>query len=303
MVLAIVGIALTMLVSRARPVAASLVAVAAIGLGAGWLGAPLGPTRFGAPVLAGCAAASALAGVAMQAVVRAVAQARVPMARASASMIVLLELVMPVDRADDALVRTQHLASGAAATWDDAVWGELPPRGVALVGEPRVYERARAARARGALRADLAIVPAFASGAPAWKTAAGDAALVPLWRDLELTGLPGEAALSSLATSRSLAVTFDPRWGKSLARHLVPLALLDRFEPEPRGASDRRKALDASTPERARVARVVTLDPELAAATQALLGARAAGLELDGDRDVVARAQADLQALVAPRRP
>jgi hypothetical protein len=288
-----------MFVARARPIAAALVAIAAVGLASSMLGVPLGPTRYGGPVLAGLAATCALAGVAMQAVVRVVAEARVPLARTSAAMVVVLELVMPVDRADEALTRSQSRDSGACAVWNDAAWGELPARSVLVVTEPLVYRQALAARTLGALRGDLALVPTFSRDAPAWRALAGDATLVPLWRDLELVGLPGEAALSSLAQVRPVVVTFDARWGRALARHLVPLAFLDRFEPEPRGASDRRRALDLFAPERARVAPLVASDPELAAEAVSLLHARELGIELDGDRDVIARAQGDRQAFEA----
>ncbi len=295
-VLAVGGAGLAMFVARARPIAAALVAVAVAGLASSWLGVPLGPTRYGGPVLAGLAATCALAGVALQAAVRVVAEARVPLARTSAAMIVVLELVMPVDRADEALARAPSRDSGASAIWNDAAWGALPPRSVVVVTEPLVYRQALAARALGALRGDLALVPAYSRNAPAWRALSGDASLVPLWRDLELAGMPGEAAMSSLAQVRPLVVTFDPRWGRALARHLVPLAFLDRFEPEPRGASDRRRALDLFAPERARVGPFVARDPELGAAAVSLLRARELGMELDGDRDLIARAQGDRQA-------
>ena len=58
-------------------------------------------------------------------------------------------------------------------------------------------------------------------------------------------GAPSEASLSALAMSRPLVTPYEPRWGRALGRHLVPVGLLDRFEPEPRGVSDRRKALEA----------------------------------------------------------
>jgi hypothetical protein len=163
-----------------------------------------------------------------------------------------------------------------------------------LVSDPRVERRARAARARGSLRGDIAVVPAFAHGALAQRALASDAALVPLWRDLALAGVPSEAALSSLASSRPLAMAYEPRWGRVLGRHLVPLALFDRFEPEPRGASDRRKALDAFAPQRDRLARAAKGDPELADVTAYLLRARALDVASTGDRDLVGRAVEDL---------
>ena len=295
--LAVGGAVLAMLVPGARPLASAVVALVAIGFGSAWLGAPLGPTRFGAPVLAAFAAASLLAGVAMQAVVRAIAAARVPMAKASAAMVIVLELAVPADMADEALVRSAPRAAGKAAAWDDAAWATLPPRSVVLVTAPAVYARALAARACGALRDDVTLVPTFLHDPRAWRGLGGDPTLLPLWRDLELVGVPGEAALSSLAAMRPVAMAYEPRWGKSVAKHLVPATLFDRFQPEPRGASDRRAGLDAFAPVRDRLAGAIAADPELEAAAAVLLRARAlVAVDLSSDPDLVARTAADVRA-------
>jgi len=300
--LAVGGTVLAALVPRARALGAALLAVVVVGFASGWAGAPLGPTRFGAPVLAGMAAACGLAGAAMQAVVRGIAEAKVPLARASAAMVLVLELAIPVDSADEALLRTLPRANGATALWDDLAWGELPPRTVVLVTDVRLGRRAAAAQATGALRGDLAVVPAQTRGAVASRVLSQDAALVPLWRDLELAGAPSEASLSSLASVRPLAMAFEPRWGRALGRHLVPVALLDRFEPEPRGASDRKRALDVFAPKRERLARAAGKDPELAESTAYLLRARALDVASSGDRDLVGRTVEDLHAF-APDDP
>jgi hypothetical protein len=198
---------------------------------------------------------------------------------------------------DDGLVRAAPRASGAAAPWDDAARAPLPPRSVVLVSAPAVYRRALAARARGALRDDVTLVPTFLHDARAWRGLAGDPALLPLYRDLELVGVPGEASLSSLASIRPLALSYEPRWGRSVAKHLVPAALFDRFQPEPRGVSDRRAGLEAFAPVRDRLAKAVGTDPELRAAAAILLGARAhLAADLSSDADLVERASADLQA-------
>jgi hypothetical protein len=300
--LAVGGAVLAALVPRARALGAALLAVVVVGFASGWAGAPLGPTRFGAPVLAATGAACAFAGVAMQAIVRAIADAKLPLARASAAMVLVLELAIPVDSADEALLRTLPRASGAAALWDDLAWGELPARTVVLVTDARLGRRAAAAQATGALRGDLAVIPARTRGAAASRVLSRDAALVPLWRDLELAGSPSEASLSSLASVRPLAMAFEPRWGRALGRHLVPVALLDRFEPEPRGASDRKRALDVFAPKRERLARAAKQDPELAEASAYLLRARALDVASSGDRDLVGRAVDDLHAF-APDDP
>jgi hypothetical protein len=101
---------------------------------------------------------------------------------------------------------------------------------------------------------------------------------------------------------RPLAMAFEPRWGRALGRHLVPVALLDRFEPEPRGASDRKRALDVFAPKRERLARAAGKDPELAESTAYLLRARALDVASSGDRDLVGRTVEDLHAF-APDDP
>jgi hypothetical protein len=304
------GTVLALLVPRARATAAALVVMTAAGLACGWLGAPLGPTRFGAPLLAAVACACVLAGVAMQAVVRAIAGAKVPLARASAAMVLVLELAAPVDIADEAYGRCSVRPHGAppwldspVATWDDTAWGVLPPRTVVLVTDRTTWRRAAAAEATGALRGDVTVVPTFAHGAAAGRVLARDAALVPLWRDLELAGAPGEASLSSLAGARPVAMAFAPAWAHVLAKHLVPAGLFDRFEPEPRGTSDRRKGLDWFLLKRERLARAVArahdkrfADPEIADATAVLLRQRLLDLAASGDRDLVGRAVDDLHA-------
>ncbi len=291
------GVVLAMLVPRARPLAAASAVLVIAGFGSSWLGAPLGPSRFGGPVLAAFAAACALAGVAMQALVRVVATARVPMARASAAMVVVLELAIPADMADEGLVRAARRSTAATAAWDDAAWAALPPRAVVLVTAAPVYARALASRARGALADDVTLVPTFAHGPRARRDLGADPALLPLWRDLELVGAPSEAALSSLAAVRPVAMSYEPAWGKSVAKHLVPASLFDQFEPEPRGASDRRAGLDAFAPVRARLATAIAADAELEAMTATLLRARARlAVDLSGDADLVERTSADVHA-------
>ena len=298
--LAIAGSVLAVLVAAARPLACALIAIALSGFACAWLGAPLGPTRFGGPVLAAFAAVCVLAGVAMQAVVRAIATARVPMARASASMVLLLELSLPVDLADDAFVRSLPQASGAAAAWDDAAWGTLPARSVVLVTTPQEFARALAARAASDLRDDVTVVPTFLHDARARRALAEDPALVPLWRDLELVGAPGEASLSSLAAVRPLVMPYERSWGRTIGKHLVPITLFDQFEPEPRGASDRRRALDAFAPSRDRLVRGIAGDRELTAAAVTLLRARAElVLGLTGEPDLALRTAADVRLFEA----
>ena len=295
--LAVVGATLAMFAPRARAIAAALIVLTGVGLASVALGVPAGPTRFGGPVLAAVAASFALAAIAMQAIVRGVATAKIPFARASAAMIVVLELTLPVHVADDALGRSMDRARGVAATWEAVAWGPLPAGAVLMISDPRVMKRIVAERAAGTMRGDVLVVPTYdLSGAIARAALTQEPRLAPFWRDMALLTAPDEFSLSTLAATRPLVMAFDPRWEKALARHLVPVGLVARFETEPRGASDRRRALDGFVTKRDRLMKetVILRDPELVALTAQLLRARAIALAASGDRDMVIRGIDDL---------
>jgi hypothetical protein len=296
-VFALVGAALAALVPRARPIAAGLAAVAVAGAICA-RALPAAPSHVAPPLLAALAAGGVLGAVGLQALVRFVASAKVPMARASAAMVVVLELVLPVDTADETLARPAP--AGTLSAWDDVAWGELPPEAVLLLAGEPAWQRAEAARAQGSLRADVAVLSLDApSSGPSTQRALGsDPALLPLWRDVELSGAPSEASLAAVAAVRPVLLAYQPRWGRALAAHLVPDALLDRFELEPRGASDRRAALAAFGPRRQRLARLARGDVLLDALSARLLAARAllfATLD-PRDADAIGAAIADVRA-------
>jgi hypothetical protein len=322
---AVAGAALALRVVRARPAAAALAAIVCAGGLSMAFGAPAGPTRYAAPVLAGVGAAYALSGVAMQALVEAVSRARVPFARASAAMILVLEAALPARAADDSSARAEDRPKEASEAWDEAAWGALPAGAVVLVRDRRVETRLYAARATGELRGDLALVPLFdLAGRGAMRELSRDPKLSPIWRDAALLGAQEEWSLSSLASERPVVAAYDPTWDRALARHLVPVGLFARFEPEPRGGSDRRRALDelspsASSPlagpvgpgtkaapvlpsERDRLAKAIEGDPELVGLTARLLRARVVALAAASERDVVAHALDDLRPF-SPRDP
>jgi hypothetical protein len=297
----VAGAVVAWLAPEARRAAGALAAVVAVGLVAMVLGAPAGPSRYGAPVLAAIGAAYAIAAVAMQGLVRVVDQARVPYARASASMILVLEAAIPARAADDASVRADARQPAASGAWNDAAFGALPADTALLVGDPRVHARLLATRAAGEMRADVAVVPLFdLAGPAALHELARDPKLQSLWHDALLVGSPQEASLSALASSRPITLPFDPAWERALARHLVPAGLFERFEPEPRGASDRRRALDETALARETLARLAGDDRELQALTASLLRARLVAFAAAGERDVIGRGIDDLRPF-APR--
>lgn len=299
------GAALATLVPDARRRLASVLGVVVVGVAAIALGAPATASRTSAAVLATTAALHVLATASAVAIVLAIARARVPFAQASAALVVVLELVLPVRAADETSARRDARLPRATSTWNEVAWGAAPPSAVLLLLDRASSRRIAAARAAGEMRDDLLVVPSLdLSSRQARRALAQEPKLLPLYRDYALGAAPEELALAQLATARPLVLTFDPRWERSLSHHLVPVGLFSRFEPEPRGVSDRRRALEAFAPSKERLVRVASpkRDADLAAATATLLRGRAIGMAATGERDVLARALDDLRPF-APEDP
>jgi hypothetical protein len=296
--LAVGGAAMAGWAERARGAAGGLIAIVVVGGICVSMGAPAGPDVFAAAVLAACGATAVLAVLVMFAIVQTVARAQVPLARTAGALFVVLELVLPVEAADEALARVEKRCSDAASAWDDIAWGTLEPRTVVLIDDERVRERAAAADAQALLRSDIVMVGGKGQSGIRGGPFATD--LVPLWRDLALSGVPSEASLSALASLRPVVASYDPAWGPAIGRHLVPSAILDQVEPEPRAASDRRRAFDAFAADRQELHVRLACDPELSAATASLLRARARLLGSIGEREVGERAAADVRVFEHP---
>jgi hypothetical protein len=304
-VAALVGAVAAAMVPEARRVLASLAAVVIVGAIAIPIGAPASSTHASGAILAAILALHVLVAVALAIVVIAIARMRVPFAQASAALVVVLELVLPVRAADETSGRRETRAPRAVSTWDEMAWGAAPPAAVVLAPDRATMNRIAAARATGAMRGDLVIVPSFDLDArQAHRALAAEPKLAPLYRDVALGVAPEELSLAQLASQRALIATFDPRWDRALARHLVPLGLMARLEPEPRGASDRKRALDAFASAKERLVRVALpkRDPDLAAATAALLRARAIAMAACGEKEILSHALDDLRPF-APDDP
>lgn len=298
LVAAAAGAVLVALVPGARRALASLLGVIAVGVAGIWLGAASGPSHVASVVLAATCALHVLASVALVAAVVAISKLRVPFAEASAALVVVLELVLPVRAADETLGRREARSSHASSVWTEVAWGAAPPSAAVLVADRGTMRRIAAARATGEMRADLLVVATFALPSRASDRAlVAEPKLAALYRDIALGSTPEELSLATLAMQRPLLAGFDPRWDRGLARHFVPVGLTTRFEPEPRGSSDRRRGLDAFLPGKERLVRVAVArrDPELAAATATLLRGRAIGMAACGERDVLSRALDDLR--------
>ncbi len=279
----------------------ALVTAAACGVLA--LGGGGGREAWSPVGLVALAGVVAFAGIAMHEAVWRVARARLPLASASAAMVVVLEAAFPAVLLDEGLAHAAGRPSLALSAWEDAAFGGVPGGTLLLVSAPRLYSRLLATEATGALPDDLLLLPTFDPSSEASASAlARDPRLVPLFRDIALTGVPQELSLSTLAVARPLALATDPRWERTLTRHLVPGGLLAIFEPEPRGGADRKRALDASAGARARLAKALGPSGEgpLAALTASLLLDRALAAVQTGEREVALQTLADASAF-APK--
>jgi len=300
-----VGLTLAALVPRARPLAVALAVLTLINGAAILLGAPAGPDRYAASPLAVIAAMNLLAAVGMQAAVRAVARANVPLAQASAAMVVVLELTFPAVALDEASLRATDRKNKLGSHWDEIALANLPERSIMLVSDPRVLRHLIADQAMHTMRGDLVIVTLHdIGGSSTLRALAAEPKLAPVIRDVALTGAATEFSLASLAGARPLFVQYDSKWDKSLTRHLVPGGVFDKFEPEPHGVTDRKKALEAFLPLRVKLAREVASprDVEMTAISASLMHSRLDALMAIDERETQPRAVEDLRAF-APDDP
>jgi hypothetical protein len=300
--LSLVGAVQVLADRRKRAVGGAVVAVVVASVLAVLFAPPSGRDHFRAPALTLVGALAVLAAVPMGSVVAAVRQAKIPLASASAAMVLLFELTFPVLTLDETLERLVARAPASARAWEDAAFEPLPAGALVLASDRELYARALASLATGELRADVTFVPTFDTASDAaQEELSRDPNLYPLWRDLVIHGSPRERSLSSVATSRPLVLGFEPSWDRALARHLVPTGLLASFRPEPRGASERLLALDGSS-------LAPPGDGALAALTARLLDARAEVLSSLGEREAAARVDGESSGLSLPtatgeRRP
>ncbi len=280
---------------------AALSAIAVVGAFAIMIGAPAHGPRFAPAVLAGFAVALVFAGAALLAIVDFVAVADIPFARASATMIVVLELVLPVRQADEAFTHADARSPLASPLLAVAAYGSLSSGTVIVTHEARALSRILAARESGELRSDVVIAPTFDLGSRLAREAlAVEPLLAGVYRDVALGGRPEEFALSELSRVRPLSIAFDPAWDRALARHLLSAGMATVFEAEPRGASDRIQGIDTFAPLRQRLTKELLpapRDPEKLHVTIKMLRTRAIALGSGGEKAVLSKALDDLRAL------
>ena len=170
---------------------------------------------------------------------------RVPLARASVALVLLLLLAWPLARLD-AAVGQPTLARVADACEDLPLGSSVPARALLLLRDDAAERWALAAQAAGSLPASVDVLPLrHVESTRVQEALTVDPSLSPLVRETLLGGAPSELSLSNVAAQRPTFVELAPSMPKPLAKHLVPEFAWPRFDAEPRGASDRAAALDA----------------------------------------------------------
>jgi len=279
----------------------ALVMIVVVSVIAIMLGAPARGPRFAPVVLAGFAVSLVFAGAALLFIVDFVANADIPFARASATMIIVLELVLPVRQADEAFTFADARSALASPMLAIAAYGSLPTGTVIVTHEPRALTRILAARESGELRSDVVIAPTFDLGSRLAREAlAVEPLLAGVYRDVALGGRPEEFALSELSRVRPLSTAFDPTWDRALTRHLLSAGMAMVFEAEPRGASDRIEGIEQFSPLRQKLTKELLpppRDPEKLHVTVKMLRTRAIALGSSGEKAVLSKALDDLRAL------
>ena len=293
--LGLLGFAFSLMSAKGRPFGAALGAYVIAGVLASRFGVE---ARRGEGVaLSALVAIGALGGLALHVILIRVAKVSIPFARGSAILMGVLALAIPAQLAEDGglhLGRTHH---GASLEWDQVAWGSAPIGSLMLVHRSELLEHMLASKLRGTFRGDIAVVPSHdLGGRLATSELAREPKLISFWRDMATGQNPEEWSLSSLAMTRPLVLVATPPWGRSLARHLVPLGLVTRFETEPRGMSDRRHALEKWAPSVTKLAGTVSPDfcAPLRALAVILLQARIEAFSASGDRDLMVEAQQEL---------
>ncbi len=280
----------------------SLVALA--GLGAVLLGAPAGSSRYSVASLGITVAVGVFSALAILAAVRKIASARIPFAFGSSLLFLLLAIALPVRLLDDTLNRSNAHTRILAGAWDEATWGSVPSRALFLATDSRWFLRALSQRVAGELRGDIELVPLYdLTHRLAAVELYREPTLASIYRDLALGTKPEEWSLTKLAATRGTLLPFPSDWDAGIVKHMVPNGLFVQFEVEPRGMSDRKKALDAFASLRAVLVRAnVSGDPELARLTVAAFRSRVALQAESGERELLSKTIEDLRA-VSPEDP
>ncbi len=264
---------------------------------------PLMPLR-----LMAIGAVAVLTALGVHAAVLFLSSARIPLARPAATLLGLFTFALVLMTSE----RSTHIADRrsqlGAEVWTDHALGRLPYGSVLLVRSPAVAWRLWSARVVRGERPDILVVPTgmLDKGSVARELLTREPSLSPLLRDVAVSGVPGEFALSSLADVRPLYVELDPRWDTRLVDHLIPEPMWLAFAPTALGRSDRGASLKKGREAFSEVLQVAQNPKGRDDATLAMLEVRAKeqvlALAALNDKQAVASLVGDLK-LIDPADP
>jgi hypothetical protein len=272
--------------------------------------APEGLSASGrvAPHLLALAVLVVIAALGVHALVSWLSRLQFPGARSSAALLVAFALAASWAGAEDSMRLVGSRNPRAAEVWTDEAFAALPPRSLVVVRSEPLAFRLWAARAIGG-RSDVLVVPLplLGRGTLAADLLELEPQLALLIRELSISGLPSEQALTELSDARPLFIDVDPTWDRRLLEHLLPGPFFSRFAPHALGRSDRKLALEASlvTFERVLARADGGLTPDVATRSVLLRGAEQelALLEALGDRAEAQLLRARLEQLAPSARP
>jgi hypothetical protein len=283
------------------PVLAFAVALGASGAALVWT-ADCARVRPGTALGAVVFAAFGMAAVGFEQLLVLVENLRIPAAGASAGLLTVLGLAVPLRHIDALFGGGSPWAEQTDLLFADAAFGNLPTNATILTGDRGFARVHRALSAAGQVRADIQVLALFdlreqlldlrhaAAGSTTFTTR-------PIIRDQMLRGAPTELGLSTVANTQPIAMVFNPKWDPALAKHLTTSGLVMTFASEPRGSSDRRTAHERFSPARLRLLRAVepVEQAPLRAQVLRLLRARALAMAATGERESASLALDELR--------
>ncbi len=185
-------------------------------------------------------------------ITRALSNSRRPFARMTVQVVAFAHLCAVLLLVEGAALDARQRTMSATRQWSEQTFERLPARSMLLVSSPEAAWRLWSARLTSGIRPDVVVVPTalLQRGPLAAELLKLEPLLGALIRDVAVQGVPGEYSLAELADARPLRVEVDPRWDKSLLRHLTSDGLWFRFAPHATGRTDRgiaRKTLRRSS--------------------------------------------------------
>ena len=313
LVFSLAGCSVCLFDRRLRRTALPLLVFVVVDLTLGAAG--LDPTRhdpLSAVRLLALTALSASGALALRFATSWLVRARIPFAEPASVLLVVYGFTLVLMGAESSARASETRAQSLAEAWTDAAFSSLPAHSAVLVRSDAVYFRLLAARVMRGSRPDVLLVPLelLERGGGRAELFAREQGLLPLVREILLTGKPSEFALSALSDVRPTYVQLDPSWDARLSSHLVPQEFFTRFAPQPLARSDRRQersrsALDFSHL-MSRLERLKEADPSTRRVMVGGLAERALVLAALGDREAAEDAVRELVRLdprstLAPR--